>query len=952
MPASTATATKRPKEAAAKGQRLLLVDSHSLIYRAYFALPALTDRKGRLTNAAFGFTSMLLNALPGHELVAAAFDHPGRTFRHEEFAAYKATRQKAPDDLVNQFPIVREVVESLNFATYAVEGYEADDLIGTLARQAEADGLQVSILTGDLDALQLVTPRVDALTTRRGISDTVRYGVAEVRERYGLEPSQIVDLKALKGDVTDNIPGVPGVGEKTAVKLLQEYGSIEGVLAALDDMPAGRITELLREHAEQLPVSKRLATIVRDVPVEFVAEDCVLRDYDDAAVRRLFEEYDFRTLLPRLPRPVGTNKKIAPDVEGSIARGVQVAGPAEAARTQLEFFGPQTAGGERPEPLAVTTEVVADAARLRQLLSKWGKQPVALSLVLDDPQPRHSLLAGIALAPPGGEEAIYMPLRAGGSAAPASDSLLATLRDKWTKLGLTAYSLKQVELALGPRGFSPPTGFDVSLASYLCDSRAKTPPVSELAYQWLGRTLQSVTDVLGSGKKAVLPGAADAETQARLFGPEPAALALLRAHLEPELERQGLTGLYREVEAPLAPILAEMELAGIGLDVKVMTRLSAELEERIVALEEEIATMAGHALNINSPPQLSAFLFDELGLSTARRTRTGAVSTDSATLEALRDAHPVIDKILEYRQLTKLKSTYIEAFPSLVDPTDGRVHTSFNQTVAATGRLSSSDPNLQNIPIRSDLGRRIRRAFIPRKGNILMSADYSQIELRVLAHLCGDPALVQAFAEGQDIHAVTASVVFGVALEKVTPDQRRMAKIANFGVLYGLSAGGLVRDLRMPQDEARAFINNYFARFAQVRAYLDKIKSDAYQNGYVETLLGRRRYLQDLRAANPVLRSAAERMAINMPFQGGNADIMKLAMVAIRGAMGKQGLRSAMVLQVHDELVFDVYKEELDTLAPLVKREMIGAFNLRVPLEVEIKVGPNWDQVKPIEVQV
>jgi DNA polymerase-1 len=977
MPAETATASKRAGQAAARsprrvgpagtpndsprragpagtpniGRRLLLVDSHSLIYRAFFALPALTDRKGRLTNAAFGFTSMLLNALPGHELVAAAFDLPGRTFRHEEYAEYKATRQKAPDDLINQFPIVREVVESLNFATYAVEGYEADDLIGTLSRQAEEEGLRVSILTGDLDALQLVSTSVEALTTRRGISDTVRYGVEEVRQRYSLEPNQITDLKALKGDVTDNIPGVPGVGEKTAVKLLQQYGSIEAIVDALDEMPPGRITDLLREHAAQLPLSKHLATIVRDIPVEFDPEECVLRDYDDVAVRALFEEYDFRTLLPRLPRPVGTNKKTAPDVEGSAARGVQVTGKAEGERTQLEFFAPQTTGGDRPEPLEVATEVVQDPARLTHVLTEWGKQPVAISLVLDDPQPRRSRIAGVALAPASGDKAVYLPLIAHGNPATQAGALLQALRDGWAKLDLIAYSLKQVELALGPRAFPPPAGFDVSLASYLCDSRAKTPAVPELAYQWLGRMLQPVTEVLGSGKKAVLPGEVDAETAARLFGPEPAALALLQAHLEPELERQGLTRLYHEVEAPLAPILAEMELAGVSLDVKVMEKLSVEMEGRIAALEEEINGIAGHPLNINSPPQLSTFLFDELGLSTARRTRGGAVSTDSATLEALRDAHPVVEKILEYRQLTKLKSTYIDAFPSLVDPADGRVHTSFNQTVAATGRLSSSDPNLQNIPIRTDLGRRIRRAFIPRRGNVLMSADYSQIELRVLAHLSGDPALVEAFAEGQDIHSVTASVVFQVPLEKVTPDQRRMAKIANFGVLYGLSAGGLVRDLRVSQEEARSFISNYFARFSKVRAYLDKIKSDAYETGYVETLLGRRRYLQDLRAANPVLRSAAERMAINMPFQGGNADIMKVAMVAIRGAMREQEMRSQMVLQVHDELVFDVYKDEVDALASLVKREMIGAHKLRVPVEVEIRVGPNWDQVKPIAVE-
>jgi DNA polymerase-1 len=940
-------------------QRLLLVDSHSLIYRAFFALPALTDRKGRLTNAAFGFTSMLLNALPGHELVAAAFDHPSRTFRHEEYADYKATRSKAPDDLVSQFPIVREVVSALNFATYQVEGFEADDLIGTLATQAEKLGLHVDILTGDLDALQLVSPNVDALTTRRGISDTVRYDVAAVKARYdGLGPESMTDLKALRGDVTDNIPGVPGVGDKTAIKLIKEFGSVEGILAALDTMPAGRITDALRANAEQLPLSKRLATIVRDVPVELDPADIVLKEYDDGRVKALFEEYDFRTLMPRLPRPVGTNKKIAPDVEGSLAVGGNgrragsqtVSGPAGTAQVTFDFDKPVTAVGDAG-PLEVVTEVVDQPARLSALLDDWGKGPLAVSLVLDDPQPRNSALAGIALAPATGEAAAYVSLRAAGAEVAGAPELLAILRDRWASLDLVAYSLKQVELAFGPRGFPPPSGFDVSLASYLADSRAKTPPPGELAYQWLGRTLQPIAEVLGSGKKALLPGDVEVDIAARLFGPEAAALALLRSHLEPELERAGLKWLYEHAEVPLAPILAEMELAGIGLDLPLLEALSTELGADISRLEAEINEIAGYPLNVNSPIQLQKLLFDELGLAHGRRTATGKVSTDSTVLESLRDAHPVIGKVLEYRQLTKLKSTYIDALPGLVDA-DGRVHTSFNQTVAATGRLSSSDPNLQNIPIRTELGRRIRQAFIPRPGNVLISADYSQIELRVLAHLCQDPALVEAFAEGQDIHAVTASVVFNVPLEEVTPDQRRAAKVANFGVLYGLSASGLQRDLGMPQDEAKAFINAYFTRFANVRTYLEQIKQDAYRDGYVETVLGRRRYLQDLRAANPVLRSAAERMAVNMPFQGSNADIMKLAMVAIRRRMRERSMRSQMVLQVHDELVFDVYPDELEDLKPIIKHEMEDAYQLSVPLGVEVKVGPNWNQVQPVEVAV
>ena len=765
----------------------------------------------------------------------------------------------------------------------------------------------------------------------------------------------MTDVKALKGDATDNIPGVPGIGDKTAVKLISDWGSVENLLAHLDEVQPQRIQDALRANADQLPLSKRLATIVRDVPVTLDPEAIVLKDYDDARVRQLFEEYDFRTLMPRLPRPVGTNKRSPEDREGSAGRGpTAVAGPAGSSQPSFDFDAPATATGTDGEAsaLEVATEVVTEPARLEELLEAWGDAGLSVSLVLDDPQPRRSAIAGIAIAPASGEQAAYIPLVAEGTPVGAADELLGILRRRWDKLDLVAYSLKQVELALGPRGFPPPQGFDVSLASYLCDSRAKTPPVAELSYQWLGRSLQPISEVLGSGRKAIAAGTVDAATAARLFGPEPAALGMLRGHLAPELERQGLTHLYRDVEVPLAPILAEMELAGVALDIGVLSGLSSELAARIGAAEARINEVAGYSINVNSPLQLQKLLFEELGLASGRRTTTGKVSTDSTVLESLRDAHPVVALVLEYRQLTKLKSTYVDALPTLVDPVDGRVHTSFNQTVAATGRLSSSDPNLQNIPIRTELGRRIRRAFIPRPGNILLSADYSQIELRVLAHLSQDPALVEAFREGHDIHAVTASVVFNLPLEDVTHDQRRAAKVANFGVLYGLSASGLQRDLGMPLDEARQFIAAYFGRFASVRSFLETIKADAYRTGYVETIMGRRRYLQDLRAANPMLRSAAERMAINMPFQGSNADIMKVAMVAIRGQMREAGMRSQMILQVHDELVFDALPAELDALAPVIKREMRDAFELRVPVGVDIKVGQNWDEMTPLAVEV
>jgi len=920
-------------------ETLLLVDGHNLVYRAFHAMPALSNSRGEMTNAAYGFTSMLFKALNDHhpDYAIAAFDPPGRTFRHAEFAEYKAQRSATPPELLAQFPWVREIVDVLGIPIVEVPTFEADDVIGTLSRKAESQDLDVVILTGDLDVLQLVTDHVRVFASRRGLTDTIVYDLDKVHERYGFEPPLVVDYKALQGDPSDNIPGVPGIGEKTAMSLVREYGPLERILEAVPTMPEGRVRRALETHADQARLSKRTATIAVDMNIDLDLAPARLFHYDETAVRELFDRLEFRSLLTRLPGRNGAEAAAS-------AQAASHDGSAGGAQATMTFEAPALVEAN------VDVNVVTDAhqaAELAQRLRQSGG--MAVRTIVDEASRRHDMI-GVAVAALGDrDQTYYIPVAhadTGGDAAPAVLTALGGLLED-PAMAKRGYDLKRELLAWKGRGVDVVgLDFDAMLAAYLVNSRLRVPALSVLAQDLVGIRMEPEESLLGSGRNKVTPAEVAVADAAAYYGNWIAALEPVRLALEQQLDAQGVRALLTDIEMPLIPILAAMELRGVAVDCDLLQRISAELYERITAIEKELQDVAGYTFNPGSTQQLARLLYDDLGLASGRRTKTGR-STDADTLEALRGEHAVVDLVLEWRQLTKLKSTYVDALP-LLCTADSRIHTSFNQAVATTGRLSSADPNLQNIPVRSEWGQRIRRAFHADRGFRLVSADYSQVELRVLAHMSGETELINAFTRGEDIHRRTAAEVYGVAPEAVTADMRRVAKVVNFGVVYGLSDFGLARDTGMSQEEARVFIQAYFANFPSVTKYLESVRNHAREWGWVETLHGRRRYLADIRAANRQLRFAAERMAVNMPMQGGAADIMKRAMILVDHALRTLALRSRILLQVHDELLLESPVEEVEGLIPVLRGAMSSAAELLVPLEVDVKVGDNWGEMTPV----
>ena len=909
-------------------ETLLLVDGHNLVYRAFHAMPALSNSRGEMTNAAYGFTSMLFKALndttPTYAI--AAFDLPGPTFRHERVAEYKAQRVRAPDELRAQFPWAREVVIALGIPIIEVPRYEADDVIGTLAQKGEAAGLDVIILTGVLDVLQLVTEHIRVFASRRGISDTIIYDVDKVRERYGFEPPLVVDFKALQGDPSDNIPGVPGIGEKTAMSLVQQYGPLENVLDAVPTMPPGRVQRALESHMDQARLSKWTATIKVDLDIDLPLEDARLFHYDEAEVRELFDRLEFRSLLPRLP-----GRTVAEDVAPATSATVPDAPPGE-----LQIPG-------------TDVEIIIDSRQADDAVERIRSAGAMSLRTVVDGSPRTGDLIGVAFAPRGEDIAYYMPVWHAGlernADAAAVASLEALLVD--ATIPKRGYDLKRELLAWRRRGIAiQGLQFDAMLAAYLTNSRLKVPTLPVLAHDLSALSVEAEETLLGSGRSK--RGIADVpiEEAAAYYGVWIGLVDPVGDVLVGDMERSGATRLHDTMELPLVPILAAMEVEGVAVDCDLLGSISAEMHTRITEIESEVQEVAGYTFNPGSTQQLGRFLYDDLGLASGRKTKTGR-STDADTLEALRDEHPVVERILEWRQLTKLKSTYVDALP-LLCTADSRVHTSFNQAVATTGRLSSSDPNLQNIPVRTQWGQRIRRAFHADTGQRLVSADYSQVELRVLAHVTGEQELIEAFQRGEDIHRRTAAEVYAVAPEDVTADMRRIAKVVNFGVVYGLSDFGLARDTGMSRDEAHTFIDAYFTNFPAVTTYLESVRNHAREYGWVETFIGRRRYIADIRAANRQLRFAAERMAVNMPIQGGAADIMKQAMILVDEALRESGLRSRILLQVHDELLLEAPAGEVDDLVGLLRDRMGAAEALKVPLDVDVKVGDNWGDMTPI----
>jgi DNA polymerase-1 len=922
-------------------QTLVLIDGHALAYRAYFALAStgFQTRDGEPTHAVYGFALMLLAVWEEYnpDYLAVAFDL-GDTFRHRQYAEYKATREKMPDDLGTQISRIEQLVRAFNIPVFTAENFEADDVLGSLARQASEQEVETIIVTGDRDAFQLVSPKVKVLISGRSFSDRELYDETRVEERYGLPPAKLVELKGLTGDTSDNIPGVKGIGEKGGVKLLQQYGSLEDIYEHLNELPKGQRAKLDAARDTAF-LSRALGRIVSDVPsVKLDLESCRTQDFDRNEVSRHFQDLEFRSLYNRIPTG-----------DRSPGGGDQpVETPAATGGLQLSMFGETSSAVERSAPPISeadyrTVDTLDALAELVERLKRAGRFTFDVETTSTDAITAD--LVGIALTDAPGH-GYYVPV---SKLQPLISTLQPLLKDH--KLEKVAHNAKYDITVLAQHGLETQGPlFDTMIASWLIQPSG-SHGLKNLAWARLGVEMTEITELIGTGKKQITMAQVPIEQVTPYACADVDMTTRLVDDLTGELKSRGLWSLFTEVEMPLVPVLTDMERIGIRLDASVLAEMSNQLNGRLRAIEREIQDLVGYNFNVNSTQQLSDALFIKLALPTTglKKTKSGHYSTAASVLERLAGQHEVIDLILEQRQLTKLKSTYVDALPRLVNPRGERIHTSFNQTGAVTGRISSSNPNLQNIPIRTQLGREVRRAFVADEGWKLVAADYSQVELRVMAHIAQDPGLLGAFEREEDIHAATAAAVQGISISEVTKEQRRIAKSVNFGLSYGQSAYGLAQQTGMSQEEARQFIKTYFEKYPGVREYIDLTKRQAAEQGYVETLLGRRRYFPNLATMRGPERGRAEREAINMPIQGTAADIIKIAMIRLHRALQEGEYRSRMLLQVHDELVLEAPDDEIEAVVPLVREVMSNAFapggpmaELSVPLQVDVEVGQNW----------
>ncbi|MDN5311161.1 MAG: polymerase [Thermoanaerobacteraceae bacterium] len=860
-------------------KKIMLIDGNSLLHRAFHALPPLRTSKGVHTNAVYGFCNMLFRILKEQkpDYIAVAFDKKGPTFRHDQFGAYKATRPKTPDELVGQFDILKEILRALNIGYLEIDGFEADDVLGTLSKKAEDSGVFSLIVTGDKDALQLVSPNTHVMLTRKGITELEAYDPEKVKDRFGIPPETIPDLKGLMGDASDNIPGVPGIGEKTASKLLQEYKTVECLLENAHSLK-GKLKENLRHYSEQARISKHLATIVRDVDLDFKFEDFKIKDPDYNELVMLFRELEFYSLLNKIERP-RIETRTCSEVQHTVKSGVDLEDMVKKVKASGNLSVLMEINGFFPL-LSLKGMSLADGDRVYYI--SW-------ELINMDDNARKNL-----------KEILEDP-----------DILKITHDGKFVR-----NALRQMDINFYPQ-------FDTMLAAYLLDPSKPRYELESLIYEYLGMEVK-VEEYIG-----VKTG----------------ALKSLMQVMQERLKTCDMEKLFFEVEMPLSVVLADMEKSGFKVNSQKLKQLSDEFGEKLENLSKEIFNMAGMEFNINSPKQLGEVLFEKLSLPVIKKKKTG-YSTDAEVLEKLKPAHPIVEKILEYRFLMKMKSTYADGLLSLVDRNTGRLYTSLNQTVTSTGRISSTEPNLQNIPVRTEVGRRIRGVFeADGPEHLLLSGDYSQIELRVLAHISGDESLIDAFVKGEDIHTRTASEVFGIPPESVTPLLRDRAKAVNFGIVYGISDYGLAQSLGISNREAQDYIEAYFQRYPGVRDYVRETIRKARLSGYVTTILNRRRYVPDINSRNYNLRSFAERVAMNTPIQGSAADIIKVAMVKVYRDLKKAHLKSKMLLQVHDELILDVPKDELPVVREILRNDMEKAIPLKVPLVVDFKTGYTWEDL-------
>lgn len=879
------------KRGIAMSKKLVLIDGNSIAYRAFFALPLLNNDKGIHTNAVYGFTMMLMKILedekPTHIMVA--FDAGKTTIRHKTFSEYKGGRQKTPPELSEQFPYIRELLDAYGISRYELENYEADDIIGTLSLKAEQDGYEVKVISGDKDLTQLSSEKITVGITRKGITDIEEYTPEHIKEKYGLSPEQIIEMKGLMGDASDNIPGVPGVGEKTAIKLLKEFETVENLISSIDKVSGNKLKEKLEEFKDQAMMSKELATIIRDAPVEAELSEFEYESYETEKVVKLFKELGFNSLLDKMG-------------------AVEESKPLE----DIDY--------------EIITEVTDDLFT----------DETALYVEILEDNYHYAPILGFAVV--NKEGCYYLSTETAINSEAFKKWAEDANNKKWV------YDAKRTEVSLRHHDIHlKGVEFDLLIASYLLNPSETIDDVASIAKTYGHGNVESNDAFYGKGAKRHVP---EEKLLSEHLVRKAIVLYDLKEQLENKLKENEQYELFSELEMPLSLILADMESTGIKVDKERLTKMGQDINDQLVQIEKRIFDLAGEAFNINSPKQLGIILFEKLNLPAIKKTKTG-YSTSADVLEKLADDHEIIGEILHYRQLGKLQSTYIEGLLKVINPENDKVHTRYNQALTQTGRLSSTDPNLQNIPIRLEEGRKIRQAFIPsEKDWVIFAADYSQIELRVLAHIAGDKKLIEAFKEGLDIHTKTAMEVFHVSQDEVTSNMRRHAKAVNFGIVYGISDYGLSQSLNITRKEAGKFIDKYLESYPGVREYMDEIVKDAKQKGYVSTLLQRRRYLPEITNRNFNIRSFAERTAMNTPIQGSAADIIKKAMIEMALRLEKEGLQTRLLLQVHDELIFEAPKEEIEILKEIVPDVMENAVELKVPLKVDFSYGPTWFDAK------
>lgn len=902
--------------------KIMILDGNSLLFRAFYAMPPLKTKKGQYTNAVYGFLSMLYKLLDAYspEYICVAFDPKKPSFRHEQYKDYKATRAKAPNELVEQFQLMRDVLDVHNIKCVEIDGFEADDVAGTFAGAAEEQGAEVYLVTSDKDYLQLIDENTRVILTKKGVTNTEEMDVQAMADTYGISPAQVVDLKALMGDSSDNIPGVGGIGEKTALKLIQEYKSLDNIYENIESIK-GKLKERLETDKMQAYMSQTLARIIRDIPIEFNLEEYKIQKPDFKKLSSLYDELEFRTFKKRIDD--GQNQSEAQmslfDVE-----------PGE---------NGQAAVSENPTDIIYVINE-DDIKNIAGNIEKSGR--FALKFLLDSDRALYGRAVAVGISD--GEGIYYIDLDKIGEKA-VFDILKGVFeREDIQAMG---HSIKNEVIYMMKNNIELNNiSFDSEIGKYLLNPSESSYSIDKIAYEYSGKELPSENDILGTGKKRLSFGELDLEKRKSYLYNYISTVTGAEKQITDEIERMGMTELFRKIELPLIEVLAYMEFVGFKVDINVIDSLGIHFQEKISALEEKIYEEAGESFNINSPKQLSAILFEKLGLPVIKKTKTG-ISTDAEVLDRLRPQHEIVELLIEYRQMVKLNSTYVEGLKGVVSKKTGRVHSVFNQTIAATGRISSTEPNLQNIPVRTEEGRELRKAFVADEGYVLCDADYSQIELRVLAHLAGEQNLIDAFANNEDIHTKTASQVFHVKPEDVTHEMRSRAKAVNFGIVYGISDYGLSRDLNIPRKEAKLYIDSYLSYFGSIDTYMKNIVEQGKKDGYVTTYFGRRRYIPELSSRNFNIRSFGERIALNTPVQGTAADIIKAAMVGVYRRLKSNKMKSRLILQVHDELIIEAYEPELEEVKKILKEEMENVVDsFRVQLKSDVNVGSSWYEAK------